>query len=179
MDHNSLSEGDVNGDGYTDYAVTHEGPNKYTFVLHPGKDGDVKAWWKKVIVGESGNPEYADFGDFDGDGRLDIVGVGGDGAGAKIFWGPEPACVTDPNAWSSCYLKQTQNRGHFLYVRTRDINRDGAPDVVIGGRVQGTHSLKNMEGKRTAGIIWIEAPADRKARRDPAKWVIHDIDAKT
>jgi len=178
--HNSLSPGDVNGDGYMDYAVIHEGPDKYTFILHPGKHGDVKAPWEKVVVGHSVNPEYSDFGDFDGDGQLDIVGVGGEGAGAKIFWGPESSRVTDPHAWQdSGVIEGTRNRGHFLYVRTRDINRDGAPDIVIGGRVQGTHNLKNMKGKRTAGIIWIEAPADRNDRRDPAKWIIHDIDSKS
>ena len=105
--------------------------------------------WKKVIVGVGVNPEYSDFGDFDGDGRLDIVGVGGHGAAAQIFWGPESSRVTEPTAWTSSFLPQTENRGHFLYVLTRDINRDGAPDIVIGGRVQGTESLENMEGKPT------------------------------
>jgi hypothetical protein len=96
--HNSLSPGDLNGDGYADYAVVHEGTEKYTFILHPGKDGDPKAPWKKVIVGVGVNPEYSDFGDFDGDGRLDLVGVGGHGAAAQIFWGPEPSRITDPKA---------------------------------------------------------------------------------
>ena len=177
--HNSLSPGDLNGDGYADYAVVHEGTEKYTFILHPGKGGDPKAPWEKVIVGAGVNPEYSDFGDFDGDGRLDIVGVGGHGAAAQIFWGPESSRVTDPKAWTLSLLPQTENRGHFLYVLTRDINRDGAPDIVIGGRVQGTESLENMEGKRTAGMLWMEAPADPKDRRNPAKWLIHDIDTKT
>jgi hypothetical protein len=37
--HNSLSPGDVNGDGYTDYAVIHEGTGKYTFQFSD-VDGD-------------------------------------------------------------------------------------------------------------------------------------------
>jgi len=175
--HNSLSPGDVNRDGHPDYAVIHEGPDTYTFILHPGGNGNVKAPWEKVAIGKGHNPEYSDFGDLDGDGFLDIVGVGGDRAGAKIFWGPDPSRVTDPAAWKdSGLLAESRDRGHFLYVRTRDLNRDGVPDIVIGGRVQGTHSLENMKGKRTAGIIWIEAPPAREDRRDPAKWVVHDID---
>ena len=75
--HNSLSPGDVNRDGYTDWAVIHEGTGKYTFLLHPGAGGDVTAEWQKVIVGASKNPEYSDCGDLDGDGNLDIVGVDG------------------------------------------------------------------------------------------------------
>jgi hypothetical protein len=178
--HNSLSPGDVNRDGHTDWAVIHEGPNKYTFLLHPGAGGDVTAEWQKVIIGGGKNPEYSDFGDFDGDGNLDIVGVGGEGAGLKIFWGPEPSRVSDPSAWTDGGLMgATRNRGHFLYVQSHDINKDGATDIMVGGRAQGGHGLQSLEGKRTAGIIWIEAPADPKERRNPSKWIIHDIDSKT
>ena len=49
--HNSLSPGDVNGDGFDDFAVVHEGERLYTFVLHPKTSGDVKSEWQKVIVG--------------------------------------------------------------------------------------------------------------------------------
>ena len=94
--HNSLSPGDVNRDGFTDYAVIHEGPAKFTFVLHPGPGGDVRKPWQKVILGESPNPEYSDFGDFDGDGNLDIVGASSKRSnatsgfsGINILWGPE------------------------------------------------------------------------------------------
>lgn len=178
--HNSLSPGDVNRDGYTDWAVIHEGPDKYTFLLHPGAGGDVTAEWQKVILGGSKNPEYSDFGDFDGDGNLDIVGVGGEGEGVNIFWAPDASRVTDPSAWTdSGIMDGTRNRGHFLYVQSHDINKDGTTDIVAGGRVLGTHSLDNVAGKRTAGIIWIEAPADRRDRRDLSKWTIHDIDPLT
>ena len=90
--HNSLSPGDVNGDGYEDYAVIHEGPDQYSIVLHPGDGGDVRAPWKKVIVGGGGNVEYSYFGDLDGDGNLDIVGVEGlkkgRDAGVRVLWSP-------------------------------------------------------------------------------------------
>jgi hypothetical protein len=176
--HNSLGPGDVNGDGCMDYAVMHEGPGKYTFILHPGKGGDVRAPWKKVIVGKGGNPENSAFGDFDGDGFLDIVGVGGEGAGIKIFWGPEPSRVTDPAAWTDGgTIPGTPNRGHILSVQSQDVNQDGATDILAGGRALGTHSTANVEGKKTAGIIWIEAPAAKEDRRNLSKWVIHDIDS--
>jgi len=179
--HNSLSEGDVNRNGYTDYAIVHEGPNKFTFILHPGKDGNPKVPWRKVIVGRSQRkPEYSCFGDFDGDGFLDIVGIVELDRGAKIFWGPETSRVTDPEAWEDGgAFKQTQNRGHFLWVKAKDINRDGAPDIVMSGRVQGSHGQENIEGKPTAGIVWLEAPAKKRDRRDLSKWRIHDIDSKT
>ena len=185
--HNSLSPGDVNRDGFTDYAVMHEGAGKFTFLLHPGSAGDVRKPWQKVILGEGPNPEYSDFGDFDGDGNLDIVGASGRRSGAtsgstgiNILWGPETNRVTASDSWLDAGLiPATKDRGHFLYVQSHDVNRDGAMDIVAGGRVLGTHSLADMTGKKTAGIAWIESPADQAARRDLSKWTIHYIDPLT
>jgi hypothetical protein len=182
--HNSLSPGDVDGDGFTDYAVIHEGPDVVSLLFHPGKDGDVRAPWKKVIIGRCPNTEYAWLSDFDGDGRLDAAVAGGlskkASTGIKVIWGPSADRVQDGDAWiDGGFIPATRDRGHFLFVVSRDVNGDGAADIVAGGRVLGTHSLKNMEGKRTAGIVWIEAPSDRGARRDPARWTVHDIDPKT
>ena len=182
--HNSLSPGDVNQDGFTDYAVIHESIKKFTFVLHPGPGGDIRKPWQKVILGEGPNPEYSDFGDFDGDDKLDIVGACGHSretsTGINIFWGPETSRVCDSGSWVDAGLiPGTKDRGHFLDVRSHDVNGDGAMDIVAGGRVLGTHSLENMAGKKTAGIVWIEAPADQGARRDLSKWTVHDIDPLT
>lgn len=45
--------------------------------------------------------------------------------------------------------------------------------------VQHNSFTPDSEGKRKAGIIWIEAPANPNDRRDASKWTIHDIDSKT
>ncbi len=175
FNHNSLSPGDVDKDGFTDYAVIHEGPDKYTIVFHPGKDGDVRKPWKKVTVGEGGNPEYSYFGDFDGDGNLDLAGCGGYSkklpTGVKIFWGPDSSKVFDGSAWvDGGYIPDTKDRGHFLYIESRDINGDGIADIVAGGRVHKVNHTKS-------GLIWIEAPSNKSDRRDVSKWKVHAIDS--
>jgi hypothetical protein len=172
--HNSLSPGDVDGDGFEDYAVIHEGPDKYSIVFHPGESGDVRAPWRKVIVGGGANIEYSYLGDFDGDGNLDIVGVEGlkkgRDAGVRILWSPGKEEARDGEAWADGGLiPGTENRGHYLFVEARDINGDGATDIITGGRVLKTN-------RRAGGLVWIEAPADPAERRNLSRWRIHDID---
>lgn len=71
--HNSISPGDANKDGYDDYVVIHEGPDKVTILFHPGNLDDIYGEWEKVVISEGNNVEYAYFGDLDGDGNLDIA----------------------------------------------------------------------------------------------------------
>jgi hypothetical protein len=173
--HNSLSPGDVNQDGYLDYAVIHEGRDVYSIVFHPGESGDVRKPWRKVVVGGGGNVEYAYLGDFDGDRNLDLVGVGGYSGdtptGVKIIWGPAPDQLFDRDAWiDSGYIPGSVGAGHYLFVESYDINKDGALDIVTGARVH--------RRTRKTGICWIEAPKNKADRRDLSKWTIHPIDAK-
>ncbi len=168
--HNSLSPTDVNGDGFDDYAVMHEGPDLFTLIFHPGPDGDEKTIWPKTIVGKGGNPEYSAIADFDGDGNFDVVAVGGSDSGVKVFWGPDPASSMDGSAWTdSGVFPQTANQGHYLYVESHDVNADGLIDIVAGGRLQGNP-------QKWTGLFWLEAPQEVSGRRDPEAWDLHYID---
>jgi hypothetical protein len=69
---NSLSAADVDGDGFDDYSVIDERRGLMTIIFHHAKGGDVRQEWPRMILGETGNPEYACLGDLDGD--LDLLG---------------------------------------------------------------------------------------------------------
>lgn len=174
---NSLSPGDVNQDGYTDYAVIDELLGYYSVVFNPGKTGDVHKEWERTIVSASSNPEYATLADVDGDGNLDMVGVDGDDlekgivTGVKVFWGPTPDKAKDSTAWVTGGSIPGTGGKQFLYCQSADLNGDGAPDIVTGGR---RHSVT----KAYTGLFWIEAPAEKSTRRDLSKWKIHYIDEK-
>lgn len=172
---NSLNAGDVNGDGYLDYSVIDESLGLQSIVFHPGKGGDVRKPWPKVVLDRAGHPEYSCLGDLDGDGNMDFVSVDGDDlergikTGVRVFWGPEKSRVMDPKAWRDAGHVPGTSGLQYLYCETFDVNGDGALDVIVGGR---RHSIT----KKYAGIRWLQAPRDRAARRDLSKWTVRFID---
>lgn len=167
--HNSISPGDANKDGYDDYVVIHEGPDKVTILFHPGNLDDIYGEWEKVTISEGNNVEYAYFGDLDGDGNLDIAYANGGKADVNVLWGPEPSKVKDPSAWvDGGPIPASTKVTHYVFLETFDVNQDGAMDIVHGGR---RHSSGNVNG-----LAWYEAPARQKDRRDLTKWKMHSID---
>ena len=168
--HNSISPGDVNKDGYDDYVVIHEGPDKVTIVFHPGNLDDIYKEWQKVVILEGNNVEYAYFGDLDGDDNLDIAYANGGKADLNVIWGPDASEATNPDAWEDGgFIPSSQMQSHYVYLETYDVNQDGALDIVAGGR-------RHSSGKLN-GLAWYEAPANKKDRRDLTQWKMHSIDA--
>jgi hypothetical protein len=169
FNHNSLGPGDVNGDGFDDYVVILEGPDKVTIILHPGVNEKLYQEWEKIIVSEGNNVEYAYFGDLNGDENLDIVYVNGDRSDVSIVWGPDKSQVTDPSQWrDSGPIPSSVSQGHYLFVETFDINQDGALDIIPGGR-------RHHNG-RVNGLIWFEVPINKGDRQDVTKWAMHSVD---
>ena len=168
--HNSLGPGDVDGDGFDDYVVIHEGPDLISIVFHPGDVESVYSEWEKVVVSQGSNVEYADFGDFDSDGNLDIAYANGDASSVSIVWGPDKKHVKKPGAWKDGGpLPESQNKGHYLFLESFDVNADGTTDIVAGGR------MRENDGSFT-GLIWFEAPSAKQDRRKPEKWKQYAID---
>lgn len=53
---NSLNAADVDGDGFDDYSVIDERRGPMTVIFHPGKNGDLRKEWPRLVLGQTGNP---------------------------------------------------------------------------------------------------------------------------
>ena len=184
---NALGPGDVDGDGLTDYVTNYEFEQRYTIELHPPAGADPRSAWRTVdlvshtaVPGRGSDTEMAVLGDLDGDGTLDVIGAQGGHVtpfwegyepGIRVMWGPhDRSKVTDAAAWTDAgRFPQTVDKGHFLDVEVRDLNGDGAPDIVYGGRVLWSNQARS-------GLRWLEAPTEPARRRDLSAWKVHDID---
>lgn len=184
---NALGPGDVNHDGLTDYVTNYEFDQRYVISLHPPAGADPTAAWQTIdllsstaVPGHGSDTENAALGDLDGDGNLDVVGAQGGHItpfwegfepGVRVIWGPSPGeDVTDAGNWVDAgRLPASLDIGHTLSVEVRDVDGDGAPDIVSGGR-------QLFLGGPYSSINWFEAPADPAQRRDLSKWVRHEID---
>ena len=183
---NGLNPADFNQDGLTDYVTNFEDTGTIIVVLHPGPE-HAKGTWPSVVVGQFQRVESSCAGDLDGDGWLDVaVAHGHEGddekAGVTVVWNPgEGKRISSGSAWKkSAFIPGSVELGNYLFIRSADINGDGAMDLVAGGR-QALHATPAYDNPDpnvpSVGVIWLEAPAQHESRRDMTKWEVHDIDS--
>jgi hypothetical protein len=190
---NGLDVADGNKDGFPDYVTNYEGgEGDVRIAFHPGNKTRfsspalaARQLWPAVRVCKYLNAESAAFGDMDGDGNPDVIVAHGNQAGAgeksgvSMIWNPGPDKVMEEKAWvDGGDVPATVSKGHYLFVKTIDIDGDGALDIVVGGRREGSSARNPSPNGVLAGIKWIQSPGGSKEnRRDLFKWKVYDIDA--
>lgn len=180
---NGLSAADADRDGFLDFVTNYEWRGQIRIAFHPGPGREREKWPAMELTarphterfGIVPNVENAAFGDLDGDGNPDVVYVTGSERPAvrsavRVFWGPSPDKARDLTGWTDGgFMKASFDKGHMHYIRIHDVNRDGAPDLFIGGREHEVYGT-------WAGLKWFEAPAEARDRRDFNKWQLRYID---
>jgi len=183
---NGLDPADFNRDGLIDYVTNFEDTGEVVLTLHPGAE-KAKHAWPTVLAGTFDRVESSCAGDLDGDGWPDVAVAHGhenedEKAGVTIIWSPgENAGLTESATWeNSAFIPGSIELGNYLFIRSCDINQDGALDLVAGGR-QALHASPAYESPDptvpSVGVIWLEAPSYNPLRRDVTKWKVHDVDS--
>ena len=192
---NGLDSADVDKDGYPDYLTNYEawlaGIGDVRIAFHPGTEHNfenigaaAKHLWVGKTIGKFKNAESAAFGDLDGDGWQDVVvahgNQGGEGekSGISLVFSPGGEQVFVESEWKmGGTIPATISQGHYLFIKTHDFDGDGAVDIVVGGRREGSRASDPGGAGKLAGIKWIRSPGGSASnRKDLTKWEVFDID---
>ena len=127
-----MAAGDFNGDGIPDLVITsgNTAANSTLTILLGKGDGSFTAGWSTAIRGCI-TPGYVTGGDFNGDGKLDVVA--GSGNGATILLGNGDGTFS-PAAGSPITITTTGSGGQVLVmspIAVGDFNGDGKLDILL------------------------------------------------
>jgi hypothetical protein len=141
----SLLPHDVDGDGDADVVFTdRKGKHSGAFWLeNPGAAANrAHAPWREHTIGAPGREVmFADLGDVNGDGRVDVA--------IAVKPADIVLCLRQPDgAWRETVLTLDRtNLGDAKAVKIADVNRDGLADLVF--------TCENANGPRE-GVVWLE-----------------------
>ena len=125
---------DIDGDG--DIDILQGGSwktNEMWWWENPWPDFDPKIPWQKYTIKDTGAKQHHDqiFGDFDGDGKAELV-FWNQQAG-KLFIANIPKKPKDKNSWKFEEIWSWDGKLKYEGLARGDINLDGREDIVGGG----------------------------------------------
>ncbi|MGH9803266.1 MAG: FG-GAP-like repeat-containing protein, partial [Blastocatellia bacterium] len=138
-----LGLADVNSDGVPD--LVRSTGNQFTLLVYPG-DG-FGSFGAPVTSAVNGFVSNSDFGDFNGDGKLDIAISAsvptsqGDRVGPAVLYGDGKGRFGSQVTVSQSFF------GSTLKIAVRDLNSDAKPDIVIFSSGVVLASLGGNDGK--------------------------------
>lgn len=123
---------DIDGDGDLDFVFgADNGSNQIWWWENPLP---ASGRWTRHLIKSEGATKHHDqiFGDFDGDGRTDLVAWNQNGKSLLLFRIPEKPRTTSP--WPSTVIFQWSGPGLYEGLARADVDGDGVDDIVGASR---------------------------------------------
>ena len=158
---------DFDGDAKPDLVVLNNDPYSSTFSLFRNTSGNGNlSFSTKVDYGTGYNPRSVATGDFDGDGKPDLV-VGNEGANVSIY--KNISAIGSVSFASKIELPTNGTTG----VSVGDYNNDGLPDIAIIGPSDIVSVFKNTSRN---GVISFDTKVNFQAGFSPLSIFSADVD---
>lgn len=165
---NAVCNGDIDGDGKQDIAITNWDISTVSIFRNISTPGNI-SFASKVDFATGTNPEGVSIGDIDGDGKPDLV-------------------VSDVNSFTISVFRNTTSGGVISfaprlavttggggsYVLLRDMDGDNKEDLVIA--INGNNRLKIYRNLSTPGTFAFSGALDLFPASDPFGLSIGDLD---
>lgn len=165
---NSVSIGDIDGDGKPDITVPNNNANTVSILRNVSSSGTITLA-SKVDFPTGAYPFDSKIGDFDDDGKLDVAVANGNVATISIFRN----LSTTGNV--SMASKMDFGAGSPSYsVFIDDLNGDGKPDIAAANSL--SSSLSVLENRSTAGSLSLASKVDYPVGSSPYSVSCGDLD---
>lgn len=144
---------DIDGDGTPEFIENSWNADNPMQIIRLVKGDDGKVSAEKHVVSESGNGHGMGFGDLNGDGREDIVFLGG--------WYECPADGPFSGPWE--WHKDFTLPHASCPILVVDLNSDGRNDIIwADGHNYGLYWHEQMEPQSDGTIVWRQHLIDKK-----------------